>query len=69
LTTGYEKLQDRQKYLEYMLDKKISNDIHNIQQILDNMTKQAEEGDQNNIACNTTEAKQSYSAMLMYNSY
>jgi hypothetical protein len=69
LTTGYEKPQDRQKYLEYMFDKKISNDIHNIQQILDNMTKQAEEGDQNNKACNTTESKQSYSAMLMYNSY
>ena len=69
MTIGYEILQDRQKYLEYTFDKKISNDIRNIQQILDNMTKQAKERNQNNKACNTTESKQSYSAMLMYNSY
>ena len=69
MTTGYEKLQDRQKYLEYMFDKKMSNDVHNIQQILYNMTKQDKEGDQNSEAYHTTESKQLYSAMLMYNSF
>ena len=52
-----------------MLNKKMSNDIHNIQQILDNMTRQTKEGDQNNKARNIVEAKQLYSSMLMYNSY
>ena len=53
-----------------MLNKKMSNDIHNIQQILDNMTRQTKKGDQNNKASNIVEAKkQSYSSMLMYNSY
>jgi hypothetical protein len=70
LTIGYEKLQERQKCLEYMLNKKMSNDIHNIQQILDNMTRQTKKGDQNNKARNIAETKkQSYSSMLMYNSY
>jgi hypothetical protein len=69
LTTGYEKLQERQKCLEYMLNKKMSNDIHNIQQILDNITRQTKKGDQNNMARNIDEAKQSYASMLMYNSY
>jgi hypothetical protein len=69
LTTGYEKLQGRQKCLEYMLNKKMSNDIHNIQQILDNITRQTKKGDQNNMARNIDEAKQSYASMLMYNSY
>ena len=69
MATGYEKLQERQKYLEYMLNKKMSNDIHNIQQILDNMTRQTKEGDQNNKTRNIDEAKQSYSSMLLYNSY
>jgi hypothetical protein len=69
LTTGYEKLQERQKCLESVLNKKISNDIHNIQQILYNMTRQTMEEGQNNKARNIDEAKQSYASMLMYNSY
>jgi hypothetical protein len=52
-----------------MLNKKMSNDIHNIQQILDNITRQTKKGDQNNMARNIDEAKQSYASMLMYNSY
>jgi hypothetical protein len=66
---GYEKLQDRQKYLEYMFDKKISNDIHSIQQILYNMTRQTMGEDRNNKTRNIDESKQSYASMLMYNSY
>ena len=69
MTTGYEKLQERQKCLEYMLNKKMSNDIHNIQQTLDSMTRQTKKGDQNTKARNIDEAKQSYASMLMYNSY
>ena len=69
MTTGYEKLQERQKCLESVLNKKISNDIHNIQQILYNMTRQTMEEGQNNKAHNIDEAKQSYASMLMYNSY
>jgi hypothetical protein len=69
LTTGFEKLQERQKCLESMLNKKIFNDIHNIQQILYNMTRQTKEGGQNNKACNIDEPKQPYASMLMYNSY
>jgi hypothetical protein len=70
LTIGYEILQERQKCLEYMLNKKMSKDIHNIQQILDNMTRQTKEEGQNNKASNIVEAKkQSYASMLMYNSY
>jgi hypothetical protein len=52
-----------------MLNKKISNDIHNIQQILYNMTRQTMGEDRNNKARNIDEAKQSYASMLMYNSY
>ena len=53
-----------------MLNKKMSNDIHNIQQILDSKTRQIKKGDQNTKARNIDEAKkQSYSSMLMYNSY
>ena len=52
-----------------MLNKKMSNDIHNIQQILDSMTRQTKKGDQNTKARNIDEAKQSYASMLMYNSY
>jgi hypothetical protein len=51
-----------------MLNKKISNDIHNIQQILYNMTRQTM-GEDRNKARNIDEAKQSYASMLMYNSY
>jgi hypothetical protein len=69
LTTGYEKLQERQKCLESVVNKKISKDIHNIQQILYNMTRQTMEEGQNNKARNIDEAKQSYASMLMYNSY
>jgi hypothetical protein len=70
LTTGYEILQERQKCLEYMLNKKMSKDIHNIQQTLDNMTRQTKEEGQNNKARNIAEAKkQLYASMLMYNSY
>jgi hypothetical protein len=67
--TKYGKLQERQKSLEDLLNKRICNDIHSIQQILDNMTKQTKEGNQNNKAHNIDEAKQSYASMLMYNSY
>jgi hypothetical protein len=52
-----------------MLNKKMSNDIHNIQQILDSMTRQTKKGDQNIKARNIDEAKQPYASMLMYNSY
>ena len=53
-----------------MLNKKMSKDIHNIQQILDNLARQTKEEGQNNKARNIVEAKeQSYSSMLMYNSY
>jgi hypothetical protein len=69
LTTGFEKLQEKQKCLESMLNKKILNDIHNIQQILYNMTRQTKGGGQNNKARNIDEAKQPYASMLMYNSY
>jgi hypothetical protein len=69
LITRYEKLQERQKSLEDLLNKKMCDDIHSIQQILDNMTKQTIEGDQNNEVRNMDEAKQSYASMLMYNSY
>ena len=69
MTTGFEKLQEKQKCLESMLNKKILNDIHNIQQILYNMTRQTKGGGQNNKARNIDEAKQPYASMLMYNSY
>jgi len=69
LTSGFEKLQEKQKCLESMLNKKILNDIHNIQQILYNMTRQTKGGGQNNKARNIDEAKQPYASMLMYNSY
>ena len=69
LITRYEKLQERQKSLEDLLNKKMCDDIRSIQQILDNMTKQTIEGDQNNEVRNMDEAKQSYASMLMYNSY
>jgi hypothetical protein len=62
-------LQERQKGMEDLLNKKMCNNIRSIQQILDNMTKQTIEGDQNNKARNIDEAKQSYASMLMYNSY
>jgi hypothetical protein len=55
--------------MEDLLNKKMCNDIHSIQQILDNMTEQTIEGDQNNKARDIDEAKQSYASMLMYNSY
>ena len=55
--------------MEDLLNKKMYNDIHSIQQILDNMTKHTKEGDQNNKPLNIDEAKQSYASMLMYNSY
>jgi hypothetical protein len=41
LTFEYEKLQERQKCLEHKVNEKISNDIHNIQQILDTLTRQS----------------------------
>jgi len=41
LTTDYERLQQRQKCLERRVNEKISNDIHNIQQILDILTRQS----------------------------
>ncbi len=47
----------------------MSNDIHNIQQILYNMTSQTTGEGQNNKAHNIDEAKQSYASLLMYNSY
>jgi hypothetical protein len=52
-----------------MLNKKMYNDIHNIQEILNNMTEQTKEAGQNNKARNIDETKQSYPSMLMYNSY
>jgi hypothetical protein len=52
--------------MEDLLNKKMCNNIRSIQQILDNMTKQTIEGDQNS---NIDEAKQSYASMLMYHSY
>ena len=55
--------------MEDLLTKKICNDIRNTQQVLDNMTKQTIEGDQNNKVRSMDEAKQSYASMLMYNSY
>jgi hypothetical protein len=55
--------------MEDLLNKKMCNNIRSIQQILDKMTKQTIEGDQNNKARNIDEAKQSYASMLMYNSY
>jgi hypothetical protein len=41
LTTNYKRLQQRQKGLERRVNEKISNDIHNIQQILDILTRQS----------------------------
>jgi nitrogen-specific signal transduction histidine kinase len=41
LTTNYERLQQRQKGLEHRVNEKISNDIYNIQQILDILTRQS----------------------------
>jgi hypothetical protein len=41
LTTEYERLQQRQKGLEHRVNEKISNDIHNVQQILDTLTRQS----------------------------
>lgn len=40
-----------------MLNRKISNDIHNIQQILDNMTRQTRGGDRGNMAHNIVEVQ------------
>lgn len=41
MTTEYKRLQQRQKGLEHRVNGKISNDIHNIQQILDTLTRQS----------------------------
>jgi hypothetical protein len=41
LTTDYKRLQQRQKGLERRVNEKIFNDIHNIQQILDILTRQS----------------------------
>ena len=57
MTTGFEKLQERQKCLESILNRKMSNDIHNIQQILDNMTRQTTGGDRGNTAHNIAEVQ------------
>lgn len=59
MTLGYKKLQQRQKYLEHMLNKKMSNDIHNIQQILNNLTRQNNKKDHNVIDYNIIEGQRS----------
>jgi hypothetical protein len=40
LSFRYERLQERQKDLEQKINGKISNDIHNIQEILENQARQ-----------------------------
>ena len=57
--------------MENIFNNKMSNDIHNIQQLLDNMIRQTKEGSQNNKARSIDEPRHSYAyaSMLMYNSY
>jgi hypothetical protein len=48
LTLKYGKLQEKQKGLQRNLNGKISNDIHNVQQILEAMARQSQKTDRLN---------------------
>jgi exonuclease VII large subunit len=45
LTFKYEKLQERQKGLQHKLNRKMSNNIHNVQRILEAMARQSQKTD------------------------
>ena len=48
MTLKYGKLQEKQKGLQRNLNGKISNDIHNVQQILEAMARQSQKTDRLN---------------------
>jgi hypothetical protein len=61
LTFRYQKLQERQRVLEHKINEKISEDMYNVQQILEAMTKQSQEIDRqydNNILHETNEKEE-----------
>jgi hypothetical protein len=54
LTFTHKKLHERQKDLQNNINAKISNDIYNVQQLLEALVKQSQSQETDHIQCNDT---------------